>query len=265
MSLALREVQRRPSASAVGQAKTGSIDAVDSWFESKSGSWVTDGTTQMPPDFCNIYELQSCGPMMYQSVADSAIDVYLDATEGAVLSRGLAASRYGTSTPVVPVTNLPVPVLRYELASIASWEAEQQADLIANSYHVDAALNALVEGEGLTVYDLSRALNISRQSITAWRKKPLERRREAKSRRFWNLIFAWKLWVRLQPEVRLGEILRRESNGYSLLELIQDEHTERVKLQELLFSLVPGAKNQTQMHNRWRQNAAGLPDQSVVI
>jgi hypothetical protein len=149
--------------------------------------------------------------------------------------------------------------------NIAIWEAEHQANLIANSLHVEAALNSLIDVEGLTIYDLTRLLAVSRQTVSSWRRKPLERRREAKSRKFWNLIFAWKLWVRLQPNVKFGDILRIEAESKSLLDVLRDENGTREAILGVLLGLRPLAELQNKRKDLWRQNSAGVPNQGGLI
>jgi hypothetical protein len=143
---------------------------------------------------------------------------------------------------------------------VAAMEARQQRDAILLSRDLRAAVRALIDDEGVSVYDLGVALGVSRANLGIWRSRPVEKLRSDTTARLSRLLFAWKFWLRVSSGEQLGRWMRDAlPSGLSLLDVLCDESASEEDLERFVLDLAAHAKQVEGRRLARRRDLAGLP------
>ncbi len=142
---------------------------------------------------------------------------------------------------------------------VARLEAQIQARAILASKDLSEAFSSLIEEDRFTLYDLSSLLGISRQALGTLRSRKVEKLRGETEHRLFNLLFSWKLWLRVASGDPLGPHLRTTLNGCSLADLIREPNADTAMVEAFINWLGPYSKAGEQARLHRRQNFAGLP------
>ena len=138
-------------------------------------------------------------------------------------------------------------------------EATFQAKTIVETHDLRNALKELLDTENFTIYDLEVVFGIARSNVANWRSKPLDKLRKGNSARLINVIFAWKFWLHIAGAIPLGQHLRTDVGGLTLLDILRNEASTVEDVTKHLLSLAPIAEKQAAARLSFRQNFAGLP------
>ncbi|WP_322063115.1 hypothetical protein [Paraburkholderia sp. J63] len=138
--------------------------------------------------------------------------------------------------------------------------ASQQRDAILASMDFRAAIEDLLQDEGLTPYDLTHILDVSRGNIQIWRTKPLEKLREANRSRMSALLYTWKYWVQQENAPPLGRWLRTPIwESLTLLDVLASGRATDRDCAIAVDLLKPIWRKITGLTLERRRNLAGLP------
>jgi hypothetical protein len=138
--------------------------------------------------------------------------------------------------------------------------ASQQRDAILASMDFRAAIEDLLQDEGLTPYDLTHILDVSRSNIQIWRTKPLEKLREANRSRMSALLYTWKYWVQQESAPPFGPWLRTPMwESTTLLDVLTSGRATDRDCAIAVGLLKPVWRRVTGLALERRRSLAGLP------
>lgn len=145
--------------------------------------------------------------------------------------------------------------------AVAVLESRQQRDAILLAKDFRNALEALVEEEQFSYYDLTRIIGVTRAMLSQWRERPLEKIRLVSHDRMGRLLFAWKYWLHVTEGDMLGRYLRHvpEGSTVSLMDILSDKNPSEEEITNLVDRLARYAIEDRKAGTQRRRDIGGLP------